>query len=286
MNKYIYRPILLLLISLNSFSQIDLVFDIDYTIVSEIKFGSQSNMIPINEEGKVVNYILTPWALEVLDSLYEMDEVRISFFSGGSRDRNEKLLKEIILPTSNRSLWEVSHKVLSREDLTPITKSTASSKWSDRYTKDLHKINEDLSWLIVIDDNLNFYQGNQLENVFWLEEGYLPFPSFKASKNIQNQNRANLKNEWFAPSLHQFEAEKSKLLRFHDRFSQILDHAKEKMTSLKESLLSITRDQNGQRITRVSLEEVRSVQNAKKYLINKYEISPHYLGPCQKFLSD
>lgn len=114
--------ILFTFISTSSYARyIDIVFDIDWTLVYPVNDLSEitntSRLYHLNGE----YYRLADGAEEIIDDLIKNKNVRISFFSGGLEKRNIDLLKSIMLPNSNKSLYEISHKVLSKKDLSVVS---------------------------------------------------------------------------------------------------------------------------------------------------------------------
>lgn len=156
-----------------------IVFDIDWTIVAETE---TPNLFPANRvvvvEGK--HYVKYFGLESLVEKLIRNPQIKISFYSGGKKARNEDLLKKIKL-NDGRSLFSVAHKILSAEDLTPMPNTTAEMKFSERFKKDLTKVSEDLEQVLMFDDTPKFVlpgKAKQEEQVFHMGLSYLPFRDF------------------------------------------------------------------------------------------------------------
>ncbi len=150
-----------LLLSLPVFAQlesapIDIIFDIDWTAFYSVdpkdKNQADKNIIFIQEKA----YRPTDHLGEVLEKLSSNPQVRISFFSGGERARNESLLRSFKLP-SGKSAYDISFKILSKENLTEVS-TDSSLTFSERYKKVITGLIADATpeRTILIDDQVNF----------------------------------------------------------------------------------------------------------------------------------
>ncbi|WP_374075028.1 hypothetical protein [Bdellovibrio bacteriovorus] len=161
MHAWLVALILLISFQSTAFAQspapIDIVFDIDWTTFYSIdsKEPNQQNHQTLAVEGKL--YRATDHLTDVIETLLiKYPEVRISFFSGGEKSRNESLLGSVYL-SDGRSLKEIAHKVLSKADLTVVSQNETLS-FSERYKKNIDKGIPDWSSqrTILIDDQVNF----------------------------------------------------------------------------------------------------------------------------------
>lgn len=183
---------------------LDVVFDIDLTIVARVEDGPHGDLLadPQNpRRGTVEIQFHEPHydrqnrprdiaptlkaeryrvfegmtdLMQKLKALQEDGKVRVSFFSGGSEPRNETLLKTIKLPDGT-SLWDLSQgRVHGRSALTP-TGLPSNMRIRDRFKKDLTRINPDLSDVIIIDDIKEFVPVKQRDNLLWIGEEF-PYP--------------------------------------------------------------------------------------------------------------
>jgi|GEM_PF-2406446 len=114
-------------------NSIDIVFDIDwttfYSINADDPFQKDKNNITV--EGKV--YRATDHLAAIVETLLTHPEVRINFFSGGEKSRNEALLKSVRL-SDGRTLLDVTHRLYSRGDLLQVSQDE-TLKFSARYKK-------------------------------------------------------------------------------------------------------------------------------------------------------
>lgn len=171
---------------------VDIVFDIDQTIVTLVHDGPGGDFLadPVDPNRNVVGiefqkegslhrerYRVYEGLTDLMVKLREEQRagrVRISFFSGGHEPRNEALLKKILLPDGT-SLWDLSSgRSLGRSSLT-ATGLPETARIRHRFKKDLTKINPDLSDVIIIDDIQEFVPDSQRGNMFWIGEDF-PYP--------------------------------------------------------------------------------------------------------------
>jgi hypothetical protein len=176
---------ILFLLSLEAFAgvPVDIVFDIDLTIVALVKDGPGGDLLadPALPDKGIVDigyhnerYRVFEGVRELLEKLKKDPRVRVSFFSGGQEARNEALLKKIKLQDGS-SLWDLAQgRVLGRLSMTP-TGLPSPARIRERFKKDLTKINPDLSDVIIIDDIKEFVPSSQRPNLLWIGEDF-PFP--------------------------------------------------------------------------------------------------------------
>ena len=157
---------------------IDLVFDLDWTLVSELKEKGQQisaeNIVTVQG----VDYRINDWALEMITELNQRPNVRISFFSGGNEMRNKELLSKLILmDESGKSFFDIAYKVKNFEDLYEVPQELVNGeKFTDRFKKDLTKINSDLDRLLLVEDNFRFAVNDiQKKNILWLGPTYIHY---------------------------------------------------------------------------------------------------------------
>jgi hypothetical protein len=188
--------VLVLLILFSSFTwaklPMDIVFDIDQTLVTLIHEGPQGDIlhdkaapskntisIEFEKNGERVSqrYRVFDGLEAFFDKLQyrvKRGEVRISFFSGGENPRNFALLEEIKL-SDGSSLKDLSQgRIYGAESLTK-TGAPESSRYRERFNKDLTQINPDLSDLVLVDDIIDFVPVSQRAHVLWLGEEF-PYP--------------------------------------------------------------------------------------------------------------
>jgi hypothetical protein len=160
------------------------VFDIDWTIVSEIKEGHK---VPSKRVIEVAGhkYFVAEGLEEFIQSLLDKKDVKISFFSGGELVRNQELLSKIKLK-DQRSLKDIAYKILSFEDLVAVD-AAEGAPFALRYKKDLTKVSSDLDQLIMFDDTYNFALETKVpqnNNVFFIGSTLEYFESFKDTQGL------------------------------------------------------------------------------------------------------
>ncbi len=133
---------------------IDLIFDIDWTAFYTVQEGERDSST-VEVEGKL--YRATDHFTDTIEWLLKSHpEVRISFFSGGERSRNETLLSMIHL-SDGRSLKDISFQIFSKEHLF-VASTDEKLKFAERYKKSVIELIPD--WnpqrSILIDDQVAF----------------------------------------------------------------------------------------------------------------------------------
>lgn len=145
---------------------IDIVFDLDWTLIKQLKRGESlkgPNIITYNDE----LYRVNDGAIELLSYLSKRDDVRLSFFSGGGKLRNESVLKKMMI--GKRSAYDLAYKILSKDDL-EIISTDSSLSFTQRYRKNLLKVNSNLEQTLIIDDDIRFaVDDSQVKNFLFLE---------------------------------------------------------------------------------------------------------------------
>lgn len=162
------------------------VFDIDWTIVSEIKI-SEGKKLPSTRMIEVDGhqYFINEGLEEFIQNILDKKDVKISFFSGGSEVRNHELLSKIRLK-DNRSLKDIAFKILNFEDLVKV-EDNENLPFSQKYKKDLSKISSNLDQLIMFDDTYDFVlETRQLQNnyVFYIGTTLEYFESFNETREL------------------------------------------------------------------------------------------------------
>ncbi len=136
---------------------VDIVFDLDWTSFYTIdpldpQQNSEKNIVV---EGKI--YRPTDYLTRVVETLLKTHpEIRISFFSGGEKSRNEALLNSQRL-SDGRSLKDIAYRLLSKEHLTMVSQNE-TLKFTVRFKKilDSHISDWSSARTILIDDQINF----------------------------------------------------------------------------------------------------------------------------------
>lgn len=159
---------------------IDIVLDIDDTLVF-IDFDNSPDFFVLNPKlNTQIPYSTTHGAIEFLQALASIPDVRISFFSCGEKWRNESLVPQMILKAAPNAL---SHTIfgsfLRAVGLFQLTlpskfRYELLSKEKVNYSgrKDLRKVRKgiQLDRTILIDDRDTSYQGQE-KNLLKLQSG-------------------------------------------------------------------------------------------------------------------
>ncbi|WP_044557440.1 hypothetical protein [Halobacteriovorax marinus] len=173
-------------------SQIDIIFDLDWTLVKQVDavVGDDSNYIHVGDE----IYRLGDGAVELLDFLFSKQGIRVSFFSGGKFSRNSELLKKI--KTRHGNAFDLAYRVLSYEDLTKVSSDEGLS-FSKRFKKDIRLVTQDVSNTLLIDDDQRFLLSESYrKNLLWMGETYKHFESFTDITNFSDQYVPLSQEQW------------------------------------------------------------------------------------------
>jgi len=154
-----------------------IVLDIDWTIVTPLEdnrakeaFKGLESYIELNDGSA---YLLKEGVLEILDAISQSDQYKVSFFSGGKKERNIELLKHIKIK-NGKTAFEVADKVLSFDDLSTVSKDQ-NLRFSERLKKDLMKSGSPLEKTILIEDIPHFAKGARArEQTIWIGDTYFP----------------------------------------------------------------------------------------------------------------
>jgi len=157
----------------------DLFIDIDDTLVSR----AYSNVdLTKYQHVKVddITYVLYPGCIEFLDVIYSIADVKIIFYSGGLKDRNEQLISELLKLTQHVKKDVIN--ILSRDDLIhstdhiqPLSTYNGINNFHGYYKKDLSKYCRNLNSTILIDDSTSYVYKNQEKNLLYINGNPLSF---------------------------------------------------------------------------------------------------------------
>ena len=206
-----------------------LVFDIDWTIVSEVKgfdpeVASSGKLITV--EGH--NYIANPGLAQLIEEILSKGDVKISFFSGGKRSRNTEILSKIKL-RDGRSLRDIAYKILSNEELIKMKGVPEDAPFSKRYKKDLTLISKNLDQLIMLDDTSDFViEENQKRHVFFIGSSFEYFSDFKKSVGLSGKYIPKNQEEWLL--------DHSKLIILKGAFSDAYDESVKAKISFSKAM--------------------------------------------------
>ena len=207
------------------------VFDIDWTIVSEIK----NQAVEVTQKKRVVEvgghrYFINEGLEEFVEELLAHPEIRVSFYSGGKASRNNELLSLIKL-RDGRSLKDVAYKILSNEDLVSVPLAPATLPFSERHKKDLTKVTSDLSELVMFDDTATFVletKAPQSNHVFFIGVAFEYFENYDEVKGMSGPYVPKSYEEWL---LNQ-----KKLIVLHGAFKEAYLEAQTKEISFSEAM--------------------------------------------------
>lgn len=220
--------------------ELHVVFDIDWTIVSEVKFAKnykkeKSRMIEVQGKTYFISHGLESFVQELLS----IPGMKVSFYSGGKKMRNTELLEKIKLK-DGRSLKEVAYKILSYEDLIDVIGAEETLPFSEKHKKDLTKITKDLDQLIMFDDTADFVVEDsrmQKNYVHFIGKAFEYFESFSDTQGKSG--------EYIPKSFDQWLLNRSRLLVLNMAFREALvDYRNGKMTfaeamKMQEELLDL-----------------------------------------------
>ncbi len=186
-----------------------IVFDLDWTLVYPLeKAPSHPGPLDVMVEGKW--YRVADGAGELLESLSLQPNLQLHFFSGGKKSRNLALLKKILTP-SGKSAFELATKILHYDDLTDF--DPKAEKFSDRWKKDLRKIDSDLDRVLLVDDIENFSIPGQEKQVLWTGKTYNFYDHFSSVPKIGRE-------EWDPPNQQEWLRERGKLKTIREEISR------------------------------------------------------------------
>lgn len=186
-----------------------IVFDIDWTLVSPVEDPERaSNVIQVFGE----KYRLHDYARELLLKLHKSGKYHISFFSGGESSRNLELLQKIKID-ENLSAADIAYKILSKEDLTEVEGVGDHARFSERYKKDISKIDKNISNIIMIDDNQFFaLNKEQSKRFLYLGETFKYFETFEYAETSKNKFKGPPDEiKYFPKSYREWELNKKRL---------------------------------------------------------------------------
>ena len=177
-----------------------LVLDIDWTIVSEIKDPN----VKVNPTSRVVEvqgirYFINEGLEELIENALKFPDVKISFFSGGKKVRNEELLSKIKL-SNGKSLKDISTHILNAEDLVKNPSASEGAKFAERFKKDLRLVGQNLAQIIMLDDTPNFVLDTfekQSDSVFFIGKAFEYFDKFEDTIGLRGEYVPLNYDSWF-----------------------------------------------------------------------------------------
>lgn len=167
---------------------INIVFDIDDSIATGFydddfsKLEKRHSWVSIfKNKGLYLDaikpHIIHPGVIELIQLLDKMPNMRMSFFSGGAKERNQILVEKLLcLALGQKRYNSIQNKIkiCSRTDL-EVSISTLDKSQHESYgidhgnnKKNLKKIlgeNDDLDWTVLIEDDLTYTYYGQEKNI-------------------------------------------------------------------------------------------------------------------------
>jgi len=208
------------------------VFDLDGTLLYTVddSYEGRDGVYRFKDE-----YYKTAFgSAETIQYLLDQENVKISFFSGGSKERNLSILKKIKLD-SGLSLLDIAYKVFHQQDL------------SSEKTKDLLKVSRDLDHVVLVDDQLSHIHVGQSQNMFHIESAYWYFENFES---VMEERLRFPDKTYLAPNLSEFKREKKKFQWILGILSTAI--SKESDEGLAQRVFRLTHDFNGKQVPRSS----------------------------------
>lgn len=182
---------------------VDLVYDLDWTLIN---LTTEAMVKAFPENTLQIDNLWYRWSAGAVEILAQqhLRGLRISFFSGGSPERNQQAIHQLTqkintyldqkYPGSPRFQ---AYLVLNKNNLSLVS-NDPNLKFADRYKKDL-SLYFDLKKAILIDDIQKFAVPGQEKNMLWLGKTYNDRPVFER-QDLENPQdidySAPNKSEW------------------------------------------------------------------------------------------
>ncbi|MFS4457761.1 hypothetical protein [Bdellovibrio sp. HCB2-146] len=194
----------------------DVVFDIDWTLFYPVQNPMDDKTVSLPEG----YFRMADGVVDTLIAIHRKGH-RISLFSGGTKSRNHALASYLLEQIAARGEASFQfYKVLNFDDLTLRPGAKDDASFTDKWMKDLRKINANLQYVVLIDDSSKFSVPGQERNLYWIEKTYNFQPQFGRLKEHDGYD---------APTYKEWLQERRKIISFSEHF-------------LRASLLSATED--------------------------------------------
>lgn len=194
-----------------------MVFDLDWTLLYPLDENTVANPLKtVLFQGE--RYRVSDHTSEVLAQLFRKKDIRVSFYSGGSADRNAAVLKQIFI-SENMTAYDLAYKVLNKEDLIKVSDDPSLS-FTQRLKKDLTKIQPDLNRVVLFDDSANYTLEEQKKNQLWLGKTYT-FYEHKSDIPIH-------RTEYDPPTISEWRRERNKVLSIYEAIEQVYENRSHK----------------------------------------------------------
>lgn len=151
--------------------RIDFVLDLDWTLLYQIRDPRQVTDTTRLLRAGGDTYRLADNAAQFIEYLASIPGARVSFFSGGERERNIEILRQIRLSDGRTA---ADFNVFGKEDLSavePSKRSSGTPGFAERFKKDLRKVlpDIDLERAVLVDDTIRFPAAGQQRNLLSLD---------------------------------------------------------------------------------------------------------------------
>jgi hypothetical protein len=182
-------------------------------------------------------------AVAFVQSLIDIPNARIVFFSGGESERNKEILSQLVMK-DGKSALDHAYKVFSKEDLTPVVTdpNVKTEHQYQRLKKDLKKIDPsiDLSRVIHVDDVPEYVLPDQRANVVAIDPAYDYVENYSRFKEFERQG-LKLKNP--PPSRRHWAYDSQRLIYARGVIEEALDltHRREDI-SLRDAVARLQKD--------------------------------------------
>lgn len=239
---------------------IDVIIDIDWTLAYLLPPSGRSAADPGTFRFANTLFRFSDYAAQVIFRLARDSRFRVSFFSGGSTNRIEHMLRQLeILP--GLSAFDVGFQILTKHNLTNVS-TDSSLPFSSRFKKDLKSVmrNINLERAILIDDIRDFGPEDQHRNMLWIDHalGY-----FKDLEQIR-QARSEGADFRYVPreingdgGLLDWQRERRKLLYSLGIILEVARLSESNGRTPVQMLNELTRDKNGNFISREDPRQLR-----------------------------
>ncbi len=184
--KALFIVLCLALPSLTALAKpIDVVFDLDWTLLytTNAKAAEMDPRGVFEVEGKL--YRLADGAIEILRSLHDNPNYRVSFLSGGTASRNAEALKIVYGLVNSDGRKRSPYRVGHIDDLIR-TEAPETARFTDKFKKRLRGFIPDFdpSRAVLVDDSKGFYAAEEEENFFWLQRTFDDIPDFSRRSEL------------------------------------------------------------------------------------------------------
>ncbi len=255
----------------------DLVFDLDWTLIySTREAAATADPKGVVRYGSEI-YRFSEDAARVLLFLHRLPGVRVSFFSGGERERNEfvlgKLYEEInrLSGTGDETHRLQPYRIGSAQDLHVISTDT-SKHFAERNKKPLKKLipDIDLQDAVLIDDS-DFADPGEERNLLRLVQTFDDIPSYASPewRTAGLQETPTSRDDW--------KLERKKIVWVLGVVTQARELAARTSISFTEAVVRLTRNPQGGTLGRTAPSYAAQVTRGLKLLRTQ-------ISPCDRLL--